>query len=276
MSKSVREKLHDVQQRLVAPKNLFNEYGKYSYRNLEGILEAAKPLLKENKAVILLTDELVLLGDRFYIKAEASFVDIETGERICVSAYAREEDSRKGMDAGQLTGATSSYARKYALNGLLAVNDVSDLDDLGRADGNGQAEKKEEVRFMTSKYAGSCKVCGGEIKEGDEIAYSKEGGARHRSCYESGPPQTEAPVDDDNILIAYYEAAAGKFQASKEADLWLKLVHWKRAKEWEDDVNLIPTTSVKRAIDGLQKLSGEELRVQIESLSQEYLATLNR
>lgn len=124
----VFDKLRAVQGELKAPKGQYNEFGKYKYRSCEDIVEAVKPILAKNEAVILLDDEIVEIGGRFYVKATATFIDCENGASVDVSAYAREDESKKGMDGAQLTGATSSYARKYALNGLLAIDDTKDAD----------------------------------------------------------------------------------------------------------------------------------------------------
>ena len=110
----IYDKLLAVQSELKAPKNQYNEFGKYNYRNAEDILEAVKPLCAKLKALVYITDEVKQIGDRYYIQATATFVDTESSEKIAVAAYAREEESKKGMDASQVTGAASSYARKYA------------------------------------------------------------------------------------------------------------------------------------------------------------------
>lgn len=125
---SVHKKLMNVQNKLKAPKSQYNSFGKYSYRNAEDILEALKPLLEEYKSIVTLKDEIKLIGNRYYLEATATFTDAETGEKIEVTAYAREEETKKGVDASQLTGSTSSYARKYALNGLFAIDDNKDAD----------------------------------------------------------------------------------------------------------------------------------------------------
>lgn len=122
------KRLIAIQQALHAPKDRRNNFGGFNYRSCESILEAVKPILKEQNCAILLSDELVQIGDRFYVKATAFLIG-EDGQTINdVSAFAREEDSKKGMDASQVTGAASSYARKYALNGLLAIDDNKDAD----------------------------------------------------------------------------------------------------------------------------------------------------
>ena len=125
---SVYKKLIEVQTRLKAPKNQYNSFGKYSYRNCEDILEALKPILHEVGATIIISDEVVSVNERYYVKATVKFIDTETGEVAEASANAREEDNKKGMDSSQLTGSTSSYARKYALNGLFAIDDTKDSD----------------------------------------------------------------------------------------------------------------------------------------------------
>ena len=125
---NVYEKLIAIQSELKAPKSQYNNFGKYSYRNCEDILEALKPILKEHKSTIYISDEIVTVLDRFYIKATVTFIDAETGEKITNTAYAREEESKKGMDGSQVTGASSSYARKYALNGMFAIDDTKDSD----------------------------------------------------------------------------------------------------------------------------------------------------
>lgn len=122
------EKLFEIQRKLKAPKDQFNEFGKYNYRSCESILEAVKPILSELHCTITLSDDMVQLGERYYIKATASVLDVETGEKESVTAYAREAETKSGMDAAQITGAASSYARKYALNGLLAIDDTKDAD----------------------------------------------------------------------------------------------------------------------------------------------------
>ena len=138
---NIYEKLNRIQVELKAPKNSYNNFGKYKYRNLESILEALKPLLDKYKCVLTVSDNIELIGERFYIKSTATLIDIESGKiegdfsnRITTVAYAREEDSKKGMDASQLTGASSSYARKYALNGLFAIDDTKDSDDMNQGE----------------------------------------------------------------------------------------------------------------------------------------------
>ena len=125
---NVYEKLIAIQSELKAPKSQYNNFGKYAYRNCEDILEALKPLLKEHKSTIYISDEIVTALERFYVKATVTFIDAETGEKIINTAYAREEEDKKGMDGSQVTGSSSSYARKYALNGMFAIDDTKDSD----------------------------------------------------------------------------------------------------------------------------------------------------
>ena len=123
--KKIYGELSRIQQELKAPKNLYNRFAKYRYRNAEGILEAVKPLL--NGLALIINDEPVLIGDRYYIKAIVTLTDGE--ESVSAVAYAREDAEKRGMDGCQLTGACSSYARKYALNALLMIDDSKDSDD---------------------------------------------------------------------------------------------------------------------------------------------------
>ena len=127
---NIYEKLSKVQTELKAPKNRRNLFGKYNYRSCEDILEAVKPLLAKYKATVFLQDSISEYAGRVYVEANAFFVDIEKPEmpQICVTAYARESVDKKGMDDAQITGTSSSYARKYALNGLFLIDDVKDPD----------------------------------------------------------------------------------------------------------------------------------------------------
>ena len=125
---NVYEKLAAVQAALKAPKGQYNAFGKYKYRSCEDIVESVKPLLKQNGLLLTLSDELVSIADRFYVKATAKIIDTAEGKTLSVCAFAREEESKKGMDGSQVTGASSSYARKYALNGMFAIDDTKDSD----------------------------------------------------------------------------------------------------------------------------------------------------
>lgn len=126
--KPIYASLMAVQAELKAPKNQHNSFGKYDYRSAEDIIEAVKPLLKDNGLFLNMSDEIVLIGDRYYVKATVKVVDVVTGESVQTSALAREAAQKKGMDESQVTGTASSYARKYALNGLFAIDDNRDAD----------------------------------------------------------------------------------------------------------------------------------------------------
>lgn len=126
--KPIYASLMAVQAELKAPKNQHNSFGKYDYRSAEDIIEAVKPLLKENGLFLNMSDDIVLIGDRYYVKATVKVVDVVTGESVQTSALAREAAQKKGMDESQVTGTASSYARKYALNGLFAIDDNRDAD----------------------------------------------------------------------------------------------------------------------------------------------------
>lgn len=126
MENNFFKKLMCIQAELKAPKDKVNSFSHFYYRSAEGILEAVKPLLKKYEVALTLDDDIVLIGNRFYIKATATLQD--ENDKISKSAFAREEESKKGYDASQLTGATSSYARKYALNGLFCIDDNKDAD----------------------------------------------------------------------------------------------------------------------------------------------------
>ena len=156
----LREKLLNIQTQLKAPKGQFNKFGGYKYRSCEDILEAVKPLLLENKCVLTITDTVDNIGDRFYIKAAAVLTDTESDESIINTAYARESDEKKGMDGSQITGTASSYARKYALNGLFLIDDTKDADTDEHAKQTGQDEKKatEKQIAMIEKLVDADKI----------------------------------------------------------------------------------------------------------------------
>ena len=164
----IYKKLLQIQTSLKAPKSQYNKFGNYNYRNCEDILEALKPLLKELNTVIVITDDIIFLEGRFYIKATAKLIDIEDGTSIENVAFAREEESKKGMDASQVTGASSTYARKYALNGLFAIDDTKDSDTTNNTNRDENDEKKQKthsknvVQLQIDKVI--CPKCGVEMK----------------------------------------------------------------------------------------------------------------
>lgn len=150
------EKLSKIQQEMKAPKNLWNKFGNYSYRNAEGILEALKPFEEKYKVAVVLHDDVFNVGDRYYIKAEATLYDTETEESITTSALARESESKKGMDDSQITGTASSYARKYALNGLFLLDDTKDADT---DEYQKQTQQKEEIHKIKAAHVKTLENC---------------------------------------------------------------------------------------------------------------------
>lgn len=134
------KELITIQSELKAPKSQFNKFGGYKYRKAEDILEAVKPLLAKQKCTLIITDDVVLIGNRIYVKATATIKN-EKGECETTNGWAREEETKKGMDGSQITGASSSYARKYALNGLFAIDDNADSDTTN--DGQNQAAQQQ-------------------------------------------------------------------------------------------------------------------------------------
>ena len=125
---SIQTKLNEIQTKLKAPKGQYNNFGKYKYRSLEDITEAVKPLLLIAGATLTLQDDIKEIGGRIYVEATATLTDIEDNSQVSVKAFARESETKKGMDDSQITGTASSYARKYALNGLFAIDDTKDAD----------------------------------------------------------------------------------------------------------------------------------------------------
>ena len=205
-------KLLVVQSELKAPKGQYNSFGKYKYRSCEDIVEAVKPILAKVNAVILLNDEIVEVSGRFYVKATARFLDCEGGGFVEANAFAREDESKKGMDGAQVTGATSSYARKYALNGLLAIDDTKDADATNTL--SGETESKPSVPQDKKTATVVCDRCKEAVKPGkakdgsvwsvtDMVTYSKrrfDGAVYCQECMKAAfeaaqiaaePPQVE-------------------------------------------------------------------------------------
>ena len=141
-AKTLQQKLIEIQAELKAPKSQYNKFGGYNYRNCEDVLEAVKPLCAKHEIVPLLSDEIVMIGDRFYIKATAKVTDGK--DEIATTAFARESKDKKGMDESQITGSASSYARKYALNGLFCIDDTKDADFMDNSQNNKQQQPKPQ------------------------------------------------------------------------------------------------------------------------------------
>lgn len=185
MKTELHKKLWTIQQTLNAPKGQYNKFGGYSYRSAEDILEAVKPLLQN--VTLMVSDEIVLIGDRYYVKATATLSDGE--DSISATAFAREEKEQKGMTAGQLTGATSSYARKYALNGLFCIDDAKDPDTDAYAKQTGQQPRQQ------------------------------------KNPPKQQPQQPKAPPNPDEVLARFCDAAAKAPDANKLREIFGKC--WK-------------------------------------------------
>lgn len=161
------KELITIQSELKAPKSQFNKFGGYKYRKAEDILEAVKPLLAKQKCTLIITDDVVLIGNRIYVKATATIKN-EKGECETTNGWAREEETKKGMDGSQITGASSSYARKYALNGLFAIDDNADSDTTN--DGQHQeAQQQAQTQQPAAQQTASPKFHPNDLNEG--LAY---------------------------------------------------------------------------------------------------------
>lgn len=199
-----------VQNTLKAPKNQRNNFGNYNYRSCEDILEAVKPLLAAQNLVLTVCDDIVQVGDRYYIKATATITD--GVNKLENSAFAREEESKKGMDASQLTGATSSYARKYALNGLLCIDDTKDADATNT---HGKEEKPKKAE-MTKE-------------EKDAFVKNKVDEA---VCYISAQGKIIVDSDEHKRFVAM----AQKFDAMGYKADASRLIEALESKEFHDDL----------------------------------------
>lgn len=162
------QRVGDIQHKLKAPKGQYNSFGKYNYRSCEDILEGVKPLLKEHNLALLIDDEIVQIGERYYVKATAKITDGR--EIVSATAYAREPDTKKGMDESQITGATSSYARKYALNALLCIDDTKDADTMDNSKKPVQQTQETVYNWNSLKT----RAVQGGISEDDLVHYVTE------------------------------------------------------------------------------------------------------
>lgn len=184
---SIYAKLLAVQEELKAPKDKNNDFGKYRYRSFEQQCEAVKPLLVKNNLTLIVKDNIEVMAERFYVKAIATLVDIESGETIETVAYAREEESKKGMDASQVTGACSSYARKYALNGLFLIDDTKDADTNAYQEAIRKAEEQEQ------------KEAEAKAKEANKPATKAMKDSITKLAEEKGKPLAKANVDQMTV-----------------------------------------------------------------------------
>lgn len=177
MGAHIYGKLMMIQQELKAPKGQYNSFAKYNYRSCEDILEAVKPLCIKNNATLLLNDAVQEVSGRFYVVATATLVDTESGDSVSVTAYAREPQDKKGMDDSQITGMASSYARKYALNGLFCIDDTKDADTDEAKRQEDAPKKREKKQESKQEAAVLCECCGLPIKAvkcGDRVYPTNE------------------------------------------------------------------------------------------------------
>lgn len=167
--KNVLKKLLIVQQNISVPKGQHNEFGDFNYRSCEDILERARPLCNDNGLVIRLTDKIIQMSDRFYVEATAAVIDVDSGEVFSTTAYARETETRPKMDVAQITGASSSYARKYALAGLFSLDDNKDADTMD----NTSQEDKDKVLKSICRTIRVNKIDNGLVTKIIENKYRK-------------------------------------------------------------------------------------------------------
>lgn len=160
---NIFEKLSTIQNELKVPKKQFNKFGNYYFRSCEDILEAVKPICSKVNTTLIISDHILQIGNRFYVEATATLIDAdEPGTVVSVTAYAREEESKKGYDTSQITGAASSYARKYALNGLFDIDDTKDSDS---EQGNYDDQKTHDSQMFHANSDMMCEDCGGTIQD---------------------------------------------------------------------------------------------------------------
>jgi len=183
---NLREKLTSIQTSLKAPKGQFNSFGKYHYRSCEDILESLKSHLASTKTAIIINDEIIAVGTRIYVKATATLLDDESEETISISASARECEDKKGMDASQITGATSSYARKYALNGLFCIDDNKDADssDNSKDDKKPKEQKEYKCEKCSKNFEEWTDTKGKTWSAGQVANFSKNKNNGVALCYE--------------------------------------------------------------------------------------------
>lgn len=177
MGARIYGKLMMIQQELKAPKGQYNSFAKYNFRSCEDILEAVKPLCVKNNATLLLNDAVQEVSGRFYVVATATMVDTESGDSVSANAYAREPQDKKGMDDSQITGMASSYARKYALNGLFCIDDTKDADTdeaKRQEDAPDKCEKKPDNKADAPMLCEHCGLPIKPVKRGDRVYPTSE------------------------------------------------------------------------------------------------------
>ena len=215
-----KEKLLKVQTELKAPKDMYNDFGKYKYRSCESILEAVKPLLSANKLLLNVTDDIVAAGERIYVKATATLIDAEeSSENITTTAFAREPEDKKGMDDSQVTGTASSYARKYALNAMFLIDDTKDADT-----NEHQAEVREKAKKQAQKKAEEKPVKKEKtMLDGIRENYAKSGIPEAWICelYKVDKLEDLRPASQKTLVTQwdkFYDKYADEFAQGNEGD----------------------------------------------------------
>lgn len=230
----INEKLMRIQTHIKAPKNLYNKFGEYYYRNAESICEAVKPFLEQEKCTLQLGDEICLIGDRFYVKATAVLQDCESDECVVVSAYAREAESKPKMDNSQVTGSCSSYARKYALNGMFLLDDTKDADtdeyqkemdnrnNAGKAADKGKKTTASKATATNNNSAKVSKETPEEAKKNEEMRASVD--------------PVYVPTADGKISDAQWKKYEEELARTKMAEsVVLNAVHVEERNELTED-----------------------------------------
>ena len=203
---SLREKLMRIQTELKAPKNLYNKFGGYKYRNAEGIMEALKPFEKLYGITTIISDEIIEVSGRFYVKAVASIMDLNSDQIISSTAYAREDETKKGMDGSQITGASSSYARKYALNALYLLDDSKDADSdeyHRETSGNATEAKSEPQKASPAQATAKSSHTKEEIKAKYQelITFCKEHGYDLKSVCSEYKLNAKSSFEDFELVL---------------------------------------------------------------------------
>ena len=218
--KSLLEKLMIIQQELKAPKSQYNSFGKYSYRSCEDILEAVKPILKKLSVCLILSDEIVNIGDRNYVKSTAILLNENDGAELKNTAYAREEETKKGMDGSQITGASSSYARKYALNGLFLIDDVKDSDTTNVENEVAEPTLEDAKSYVINfgkKHPGELLV---DVYKSDydfiDWAYNNRDDDYFKKCVDLLDKQKPEEIEDRLRLIVEFEKLVIRTMTEKE------------------------------------------------------------
>lgn len=208
---NIYEKLSAIQTEIKAPKNLYNKFGKYYYRNAESICEAVKPFLTKTKTALTLNDEIVVVNEKSYVRSIAKLIDTESNDVIEVAAYARESEGKNGMDSSQATGSTSSYARKYALNGLFLLDDTKDADSDEK---HIEDEEKAKVQVQEQEQAKNADTLPKSEEDCKEPA-TKEQLKRMQELIN----KAESPTDKQKQILDYYKSKtlAGLTQAQAQA-----------------------------------------------------------